>query len=93
MTLEFEWDPEKAANNLVKHGVSFTAARGVFADPSLFVEDDPLSIGEYRFMAIGMTEGVVLAVVYSEPTQDVIRLISARRATARERKSYYDQIR
>jgi uncharacterized protein len=89
--MEFEWDNAKAATNRQKHGVTFGEAVDVFSDPFHFVEyDAENSINEDRFIAFGMSGNTLLSVVYTE-RWDVIRLISARRATARERKTYQSQ--
>jgi uncharacterized protein len=88
---EFEWDEKKAEENYAKHGIDFEHAKLVFND--LFsVEgfDDGGSYGEDRFTIIGMAEGVILFVVYTERAQR-IRLISARRATRHEQNDYYQQ--
>lgn len=89
MTLRFEWDPAKAAGNLVKHGVSFEEASTVFADPLGRIADDQRhSTEEPRFVLLGQSERQrLLAVMYTERA-DTIRLISARGATPRERRAY-----
>ena len=89
MALAFEWDPEKAATNLAKHGVSFPEAATVFRDPlSVTVPDPRHSHGEARFAIFGVSDrGRLLAVLYTERT-DRLRLISAREATRRERAAY-----
>ena len=89
MTLRFEWDPAKAAGNLVKHGVWFEEASTVFADPLGRIADDPRhSTEEPRFVLLGQSERQrLLAVMYTERA-DTIRLISARGATPRERRAY-----
>lgn len=82
-----EFDPDKAAANLRKHGVSFADAATVLNDPeALIAEDD--SESEARYLAVGMdASGRVLTVVYTLRGER-IRLISARRATAREKAAY-----
>lgn len=89
MELEFEWDPPKAAANLVKHKVSFEEAATVFGDPLGRILSDPRhSSAEERFALLGLSEARhLLAVMYAD-RDGVIRIISARRATRRERKSY-----
>jgi uncharacterized DUF497 family protein len=85
----FEWDANKAATNLVKHGVSFEEAKTVFDDP-LYIDfyDPDHSDEEHRYIIIGMSlQNRLLLVAYME-RGDVIRLISAREATRAERKSY-----
>lgn len=86
--LRFEWDPRKARSNLETHGVRFETAADVFNDPMRLEEDDRFSQGEYRAIVVGQADGTVLTVVYSEPEENLIRIISARRATAMERKAY-----
>jgi len=82
------FDPAKAASNLKKHGVSFADAEGVLSDPLAITVEDPDAAGEPRFVAIGLgSAGELLVVVYTERA-DGFRLISARRATRKERKHY-----
>ena len=86
--MRFEYDPDKAAANLRKHRVSFADAEGVLSDPLAMTIEDPDALGERRFVAIGLgSAGEILVVVYSE-RKDGYRLISARRATRKERKRY-----
>jgi uncharacterized DUF497 family protein len=89
MALEFEWDPAKAELNLKEHGVSFDEATTVFRDTlSITIADPDHSDSEDRFIDIGMSHrGQLLVVSYTE-RKDKIRIISARRATRTERKSY-----
>ena len=85
----FEWDEAKAAENYTKHGVSFETAAEVFTDPFAIERlDDREHYGEDRFILIGMAEGAVLTVVYTE-RDDRLRLISARRATRVEQDDYF----
>lgn len=86
--VRFEWDDEKASANLERHKVPLEAAAHVFDDPSRLEEDDRFAQGEYRTIAIGRVDGLHLTIVYTEPEENVIRLISARRSTAAERKAY-----
>ncbi len=87
---EFEWDPEKAQRNERKHGVSFEEAATVFFDEAAAVEDDsghPRQ-AEGRCRIIGRAEtGRILVVVYVE-AENVIRIISARRASHTEVRNY-----
>lgn len=86
--MQFEWDEEKAAANIRKHGITFEAAAKVFLDENrIEIYDAVHSIEEERYITIGRA-GDVLFVVYTERRPN-IRLISARLATARERKVYY----
>jgi hypothetical protein len=85
----YEFDPQKAAANLDKHGVSFEEAITVFDDPlASTLPDDQHSEDEARFITLGMSSNSrVLFVVYTERGSR-IRLIGARLATARERREY-----
>lgn len=86
--MRFTFDPAKAAANLNKHGISFADAEGVLADPLAITIEDPNAAGERRFIAVGCgLAGELLVVVYTE-RGDEYRLISARRATRKERKDY-----
>jgi uncharacterized protein len=95
MKARFEWDPDKAAGNLRKHGVSFQTATRVFTDPYAPVEQDRIENGEERWHVIGVVEGVLmLTVAYTVREQDdieVIRIISARRANRGERRRYEEE--
>ncbi|MCA1868054.1 BrnT family toxin [Agrobacterium genomosp. 3] len=88
--LYFEWNEHKASANLAKHGVSFETARGVFDDPfAVDIEDRSANYGEVRRRIVGLANGLVLTVIYTERSE-VIRIISARKATRAERKEYDD---
>lgn len=86
--MEFQWDINKARHNQSKHGVSFADAATIFDDELALTIEDPDSIGEHRFITMGRTAtGQLLTVVYTL-RKSQIRIISARRATGRERQSY-----
>ena len=92
MALSFEWDEVKARSNLSKHGVSFVEATTVFGDPlSLTISDPAHSEHEDRFIIVGMSTRQRLLVVVHTERGDNIRIISARRATKQERKSYEEE--
>jgi len=89
--LHFEWDPRKAAVNFKKHGVSFEEAKSAFLDERAKLIDDPdHSEDEDRFVLLGLSSALRILVVCHCYRSDAgaIRIISARKATARERKSY-----
>ena len=87
--LHFEWDPAKAESNRKKHGVGFEEAATAFRDPlSLTVPDPDHSVGEERFILVGVSFRNRLVVVAHAEDGDKIRIISARSATAAERKAY-----
>lgn len=89
MNLKFDWNKSKAKDNYAKHGVSFDLAKKVFKDPfAVEYLDNRQDYGEERFVIIGMVDGNVLYVAYTE-RNDVIRIISARRATKHEQEAYF----
>lgn len=85
----FEWDVNKAAVNLVKHGVSFDEAKTVFDDP-LYIDfyDPDHSDNEHRYIIVGMSQQRRLLLTAYTERGDMTRLISAREATRIERKTY-----
>lgn len=86
--MKIVWDPAKAETNLRRHGIRFSDAEGVLFDPNALTEEDESVEGEQRFVSIGMDPiGRCLVVVHTFRGDD-IRLISARRATRRERRAY-----
>ncbi|MBR6459297.1 MAG: BrnT family toxin [Actinomycetaceae bacterium] len=88
----FEWDKKKAQSNLKKHRVSFVEAQEVFSDPYARVIDDPdHSYDEERFIIVGISSSLRVLVVAHCYRQggDSIRIISARKATAREEEQYW----
>ena len=90
MSLEFSWDPAKAALNLRRHGVSFEEAATAFADPHSITIPDPDhgGPGEERFILIGLSGHQRLLVVVHVERGATLRLISARLATRPERRAY-----
>ena len=87
--MQFEWDPAKAAANFKRHRVGFHDAAGVLEDSlSTTFPDKAHSRDEARFVTIGVTRRGQLLVVAHTEREDVIRIISARRATRREREFY-----
>lgn len=85
--LQFDWDPAKATSNVRKHGVSFEDATTVFDDPLAVIFDDEEHSGEeVREIIVGHTITQQLLLVAFTERRGVLRIISARRATARERK-------
>ena len=88
--LEFEWDSQKARDNLAKHGVSFEEATTVFGDKLSLTIADPLHsvAGEERFVTIGLSQQSRLLVVVHCERDARLRIISARKATRTERRTY-----
>ena len=90
--MEFEWDENKRRSNLSKHGIDFVDAAKIFNRPVLERIDNRYDdYEETRIVALGEVNGVVLFVVYAW-RGEVRRIISARRATKRERNKYYQTI-
>lgn len=87
--LHFEWDEEKAAANLAKHGVSFLTAATLFASDLIERTDDREDYGELRFIALGLVDMEVYRVVYTWRDDNLIRIISAQKASRHEREIYY----
>ena len=95
MGTEFTWRPQKAKSNLKKHGISFETAKQVFADPHVIITEDCQVDGELRYHAVGFAGSEMpLAVVYidrSDHDQEIIHIISARKADAYEQRTYARQ--
>jgi uncharacterized protein len=90
MPLRFEWDANKATANVTKHEVTFDEAVTVFADPlAVIFDDDQHSQNELREIIVGHSDlARLLLVSFAERGRDAIRIISARKASRRERKDY-----
>lgn len=89
--MRFEWDADKNRRNLAKHKISFETASLVFNDPQAVSLQDRVVEGEERWQTLGMVSDTVLIVAHTyrdEASDEVIRLISARKATACERRAY-----
>lgn len=83
--MEIVWDPVKAGSNLKKHGISFEEAVTTLLDPMALAYEDERSVGEPRWVIIGMSSRPrLLTVTYTLRGEEVIRLISARKATRKE---------
>jgi uncharacterized protein len=93
--LQFEWDDNKAAQNLSKHGLKFSEGAEAFLDEQALFEPDEGATGEARYHAIGslLTRLLIVFVAYTERNyhgQEFIRLISARKADKNERQRYFE---
>ena len=87
--MQFEWDPNKATNNIAKHEISFNEASTVFADPlSLTFSDPDHSRSEDRYITISESMQRNLLIISHTDRDQRIRIISARKATRRERRIY-----
>jgi len=90
--VDVTWDPEKARDNLRKHGVRFSDAESVLFDPGALTREDTAAEGEQRLVTLGADPiGRILVVVYTYRGED-IRLISAWQATKKERRHYEEGI-
>jgi uncharacterized protein len=90
--LQFEWDEDKAEQNLAKHGVSFLTAAEIFANEIIERIDDREDYGELRFIALGRVETEIYRVAYTWRGEKVIRIITAQKASRYERETYYREI-
>ncbi len=89
--MRISWDENKSRANRLKHGVGFELAQDVFDDPLALSKPDRITDGEQRWHTLGMVDGVVLLVshtVTDQADEKIIRVISARKATAHERRQY-----
>jgi uncharacterized protein len=87
--MQFEWDESKNNANIVKHGFDFADAYRIFNWPMLVEFDERYDYGEDRLIGTGMLDGrVVVVMIYTEPDDQTIRIISLRRALSHERIRY-----
>ncbi len=97
--IRFEWDEAKSLSNRLKHGVSFEEASQVFHDPLHVSVQDRIEAGEQRWQTFGLVGGLLLLMVAhtvreeieDDTSFDVIRIISARPATSKERRRYEEE--
>jgi uncharacterized protein len=94
MMYRFEWDRQKAASNVRKHGLTFEEASTVFRDPlAIIFDDEDHSAAEHREIMIGHNHnGRLVIVCFTEKAEGLIRIISARLATKKEREKYEENI-
>ena len=87
--MQFEWDPDKAAANETKHGVSFEEATTVFGDPlATTVLDPDHSVDEERFLTTGLSDRRKTLIVWHAERGEKIRIVGAREASTQERRTY-----
>lgn len=89
--MKFEWDAVKNKINIEKHGIDFNDAKLIFKGLTLTVEDDRLDYPERRYVTFGTMFESVISVVHTE-SAEIIRIISARKATKNEQKEYFKQV-
>lgn len=90
--MEFEWDEAKEQANLKKHGISFDEAKQIFDGPVLKRVDDRQDYGEVREISVGLLSPDAPVIVVHAGRGQKMRLISARKASSRERKVFYDYL-
>ncbi len=86
--MDFEWDERKNESNIAKHGFDFADAYRIFSLPMVVDFDDREDYGEDRWVGIGLLDGRVVVVVYTESGGETIRIISLRKALSHERRRY-----
>ncbi len=87
----FEWDEQKRLINLEKHGIDFADVIRLFDNWRHTIEDDRYDYGETRFFTLGLIDGRIIAVSHTE-NDEIIRIISARKANKNEQREYYKKI-
>ncbi|MCC5603151.1 BrnT family toxin [Nostoc favosum] len=90
--MEFEWDKNKNQQNIQKHGISFEEATEIFDSVVFTSIDERYDYEEIREISIGSIQGVVIITVAHTDRNGKIRLISARKATPKERRTYYEYL-
>jgi uncharacterized protein len=90
--MQFEWDEKKRNANLAKHGIDFADLEPLFGGLTITVLDGRYDYDEFRFITLGILNGIVMTVAHTE-TDEVIRIISARKATRYEEESYFEKIK
>ena len=91
--MRFEWDESKRESNIVKHGIDFADAPRLFLAPMRTILDLRQDYGEDRFIGLGLLDSRVVAVAFTEPEENTIRVLSLRRALAHEKKQYEQYIK
>jgi uncharacterized protein len=89
--MEFAWDEAKRKSNLRNHGIDFVGIEQVFEGETVTVLDDRFDYGEKRFVTFGLLDNRVVAIAHTE-TDEVIRIISVRKATKYEESCYFKEI-
>ncbi len=91
--MRFEWDESKRESNIVKHGIDFVDVPRLFSAPMRIVLDMRQDYGEDRFIGLGLLDNRIVAVAFTEPEENTVRVISLRRALAHEKKQYEQYIK
>jgi len=88
----YSWDPKKARRNLAVHGIAFEDGMRIFEGPTLERVDDRFEYDEVRVYAIGLVNGIEIAVIYTDASPTDRRLISAWKAERHEREAYWKSL-
>ena len=91
--MQFEWNEQKRRTNIRKHGFDFRDAFKLFDSPMLVAPDDRVDYGEDRCIGIGILEGRIVVVIFTERGDDIIRIISIIKALTHERIRYEQHLR
>ncbi len=86
--MKFEWDEAKRKSNIKKHGFDFVDAEKAFDGATFTINDDRFDYGKNRYITLGMLEGIVIVITHLEE-DELIRIISIRKATKNEQKIYF----
>ena len=89
--MQYEWDEPKRQANIQKHGIDFIGIDKVFAGQTVTILDARFDYGEPRFITVGLLEGDAVVIAHTE-TDEVIRIISVRKASKNEEISYFEEI-
>lgn len=90
--MRFEWEEKKRKSNLRKHDIDFADVETIFFDECYTIVDDRFDYGEIRYLSLYLLFGEVIAVSYTE-NDEIVRIISARKAEKHERETYFKEIR
>ncbi len=89
--MRYEWDEDKRRTNIQKHGIDFAGIEKMFAGQTVTILDERFDYGENRYITVGLLAGQAVVVAHTE-TDEVIRVISVRKATKNEEISYFEEI-
>ncbi len=91
--MEFRWDEKKNEVNIRKHGIDFNDVPEIFAGPMVVSVDDRIAYEEERCIGIGVLRNITAVIVYAEEGEDVIRVISVRKANRHESRGFEEEIK
>ena len=89
--MKFEWDENKRKLNIQKHGIDFEDAKRVFEGITLTFQDNRFNYGEQRFVTMGLLYEIVIVIAHTE-IDEIIRIISIRKATKNEQKLFFKKL-